>query len=114
MKKGPLVAVAVAALILLVACIYVYSNRDRLMGMVIEKSFVAMGNSVIKNLPHGVSQDSVRAMINDVAGKIKTANVDKQELKNFVSAFKTGFHDQKLDSAEISRLLEGLKRLESK
>lgn len=114
MKKGALIAVAVILGIILIAGIYICSNKDKLAGMVVEKSFVVMENAVVKHLPQGASQDSVRTMFKNIVDKIKTQKVDKQELKTFVLTFQAAFRDQKLDSTEVNRLLEGLKRLESK
>jgi hypothetical protein len=114
MKKGALIAIAVILGIILVAALYICSNKDKLAGMVVEKSFAAMENAVVKNLPEGTSQDSVRTAFKNIVEKIKTHQVDKQELKTFVITFQAAFRDQKLDSTEVVQLLEGLKQLESK
>lgn len=114
MKKSVTITLAVIGAIVLIAAVLICTNRKKIVDLMFEKSFVLMEQTVVKNLPQTVSKDNVRAMFKTVEGKIKSGNVDQKELQGFYKTFQAGFKDQKLDSLEVERLLEDLKRLELK
>ncbi len=70
-----------------------------------------METAVVSSLPVSVSKDSVHVLFQSTLDKIKSSDIDAEELQKLMSTFQAGMADKQLDSLEVSGILEGLKKL---
>jgi len=109
MKKVLLIVLGVFLLIIVVGSIYVYTNKEKLTNMAVEKGFGAMKEAVITNIPANVAADDVSKIFDETVIKIKTGEFDKTKMQEIATIFQTSFQDQVLDSTEIVLILNSLR-----
>lgn len=111
MKKVLLISGIVVLVIILIGGIFIYANKSKLSGFVVEKSFGTMESMILMNLSQSIPRDSVRTVFNKAVDKVKMGKVNEIELQRVISTFQTSFSDKKLDSLEALNLFEGIKQL---
>ena len=94
--------------IISIALVYM-TSINRTNNLVVEKSFSAMKEAVISNIPANVAADDVSKIFDETVLKIKTGEFDKTKMQEIATVFQTSFHDQVLDSTEIVLILNSLK-----
>ena len=80
MKKGCIILIIIAAVILIGAGL-LWINKDKIINFAMEKSFEAMEKAVVTNLPVSIAQDSARALFDRTLDKIKSREINSEELK---------------------------------
>ncbi len=108
MKKVLLTILGVFLVIMIVGAILVYTNKDKLTDLVVEKGFGAMKEAVIKNIPSNVSSNDVTVLFDKAVIKIKSGEFDKNKMQVIATNFQVSFQDQKFDSAEIVLIMNSL------
>jgi hypothetical protein len=110
MKKGCIILIIIAVIIVIGAAL-LWINKDKIINFAMEKSFEAMEKAVVTNLPVSVSQDSARVLFDRTFEKIKSREIDSQGLRDLMLKFQSGMRDRKLDSLEVSDILQDLKKI---
>ncbi len=91
----------------------VYTQKDKLANLAVEKGFTAMEDRVMLSLPESVSRESAGAIFSKTLEKIKSGAASQKEIQGVFMAFQSGMRDGSLDSLEVANLLNGLNRLNS-
>ena len=110
MKKECIILIIIAAVILIGAGL-LWINKDKIIHFAMQKSFEAMEKAVVTNLPVSVSKDSVRVLFDRTMDKIKSREIDGEDLRDLLMTFQAGMSDRSLDSLEVSDILKGLKKI---
>jgi len=111
MKKFFLIAAIVVVVLILAGAAYVYINKDKILNYAVDTAVTTMESKVISSLPASMSQDSVKAVFDNTLSKIKDGTIDKQELQGIILSFRNASKDNKLDSLEITEIIQKMKDL---
>ena len=111
MKKFFLIAGLIVVLIIVIGVVFVALNKNKLVGMAMDKGFATIEQVTIQSLPNSVSADSVKADFATALEKVKTGTADNDQLKGFILNFQNAMQDKKLDSLEVVNILDALEKI---
>ena len=116
MKKILLFAGIVIIIVIVAAVVYMDKitefDVEKTMGFAAEKSIGILQTAVIENLPETVSEDSVQAIFNGMADKIKSGDISAKRIQELLNAYRASQGDNKLDSLEVTSLMQSLEQLQ--
>lgn len=110
MSKGctiALIAVGVLVLILLAGGIYICSNPEKLIGVVIDQ----LEKEIVLNLPEGETAESVHQLMAEFKVAFKDGRVTPGAMQQLSADFQTAYADKKLDPAESGDLLNSIRTI---
>jgi len=105
MKKGLLILGVVVLLVIVVGGFLVYTNKDKLANMAIEKGFEALETKVLANLPQSIPADSAKAIFASALSKVQRGEVDQARLQKMFTDMQTTLQESELDSTHVANLL---------
>lgn len=110
--KRILVGLGIIFLVIIAAgTLFIVTNRDRLVNIVVEKSFGNMERAILDHLPESVSSSDVKDLFIQVKQKIKTGKVNGDSLRAIVLTFQNSIQDQNIDQEETEKILDRLKEI---
>ena len=110
--KRILVGLGIVFLVIIAAgTLFVVTNHDKLVNMVVEKSFGTMERAILDHLPESVSSSDVKDLFLQVKQKIKAGKVNSDSLRAIVLTFQNSIRDQSIDQEETKRILDRLKEV---
>lgn len=111
MKKALLIVV-VAIVVVILGLMALFSLKgDKLAAFAIEKSIPYVQTTVMKNLPQDVSAEEVKTYFTKLTDKIKSGKYDKAEAQQLLLTFKKSMENKKIDSEEVKKMIESVKKL---
>lgn len=100
-----LIIVAVIAVILIAAVIYVVANKEKIAESLLEKGLSYIEKEMVANLPPGYTEDSVHQILQEFKVAVKEGRIDQEELQELQGYFQVAMADQKLDEEETAQIL---------
>jgi len=108
MKKFFLVVAVILVVAIIAGVIYVYTNKDKLMGFAIDQTFVAMEGAMAAAVPDSAMQDSVKTLLLKAKTGLKDSTIDQQHFQNIIVYFQQAYKDKALDSTEVAGIMTKL------
>ena len=111
MKRFLLIVLVVFILIVIVGGVFICSQKDKIANYAIEKTMAAAKSQIMGNLPENIEADSARVVIDSVMTQLQRGKIDQTQVQYLASNFQTAFNDGKLDSSEVVRLIDTMKKI---
>jgi hypothetical protein len=111
MKRILLLVAGIVGLVIVVAGILLYFNRDKIAGFAMDRALKSVEGHVIAELPQGLSPDSVRAEFESLHRLLQSGTVTVDEIKDLAATYYTSMKDDRLDSAEVRQLVVNVREL---
>ncbi|MFO7890510.1 MAG: hypothetical protein R6V04_09235 [bacterium] len=107
MKKFLLIVGIILVVLIIAAIIYC----PKMVDFAIEKGLDTMEKPLISSLPDSSSKAEAKIIFDETLTKLKNGDIEKQKLQGLMMTFKDSFEDQKLDSLEVKKIMDELKKL---
>ena len=111
MKRILLLVAGVIGLVILVAAILLYFNRDKIASFAMDRALTSVEGRLIAELPAGMAPDSVRAEFASLHTLLASGSVTADEIKDLAATYYGAMKDERLDSAEVRQMVEQVKKL---
>ncbi|MBN1541553.1 hypothetical protein JW992_05365 [candidate division KSB1 bacterium] len=111
MKKFLLILLIVVLVIIIALAVICSLNKQKIANYAVEKSMEMAKTQVMANLPQSVPADSAKILMDGITAKIKSGELDKEEVQHLVSNIQQAFSDGELDSTETVKLLDTIEKI---
>ncbi len=111
MSKGLNITILVIIFIVIIALIFLYTNRGRIVNWAVEKSFGTMEKTVMDNRPRSIPPDSISTLFDRAEASLKSGEADQEKMQVLIDDFRNSLEDKELDSLEVHNILKNLEAI---
>ncbi|UCD17762.1 MAG: hypothetical protein JSV44_02335 [Candidatus Zixiibacteriota bacterium] len=113
MSKGcliGLIVVGVIAVVVIAMAIVCYVYKDELIDAGLTKMTDALAESIIENLPEGVSEDDVRTLMTEFKQAFKEGKISQEEIQEISGRFQKIAKQEEISQEESREIMEMIRR----
>jgi hypothetical protein len=114
MKRILLLIAGITGLAILIGGTWLYFNRDRIANFAMDRALKMVEGRVIAELPAGISADSIKTEFEALHKLLQSGSVSIDEIKTLATDYQEKMKDERLDSAEVKKLVADVKELLSR
>jgi methionine salvage enolase-phosphatase E1 len=105
MKKIILLVAGIIGIVVLVAAILLYINRDKITNFAADRTLNYVEMQVMQHVADPHRADSVRTDFAMLHERLRAGTVKSSDVKDLAALFYTSYKNGKLDSAEVRQIL---------
>ncbi len=112
MSKGCLIAliiVAIIAVIIIALSIVCYIYKDELIEAGLTKMTDTLSSEIIKDLPEGIAEQDVDALMDDFRQAIKEQKINKSEIQQLSTSFQEIMQDGVISQEEGKEIMDRIR-----